>query len=69
MLNLFQHLIKSRSYETLKQVQGDVLVCGRPIFKNNLEKYEWLTKNEPDDDWIAKFRNGKEYQLFYGAEK
>ena len=23
MLNLFQHLIKSMSYETLKQVQGD----------------------------------------------
>ena len=23
MLNLFQHLIKSRGYETLKQVQGD----------------------------------------------
>jgi hypothetical protein len=23
MLNLFQHLIKSKVYETLKQVQGD----------------------------------------------
>ena len=23
MLNLFQHLIKSRAYETLKQIQGD----------------------------------------------
>ena len=23
MLNLFQHLIKSRGYETLNQVQGD----------------------------------------------
>jgi len=23
MLNLFQHLIKSRTYETLKRVQGD----------------------------------------------
>jgi hypothetical protein len=23
MLNLFQHLVKSISYETLKQVQGD----------------------------------------------
>jgi len=23
MLNLFQHLIKSTNYETLKQVQGD----------------------------------------------
>jgi hypothetical protein len=26
MLNLFQHLIKSNSYETLKQVQGDILI-------------------------------------------
>jgi hypothetical protein len=25
MLNLVQHLVKSMSYETLKQVQGDIL--------------------------------------------
>jgi hypothetical protein len=24
MLNLFQHLTKSRTYETLKRVQGDI---------------------------------------------
>jgi len=41
MLNLIQHLIKSRAYETLKQVQGDksglftrpsTLVIGNPPF-------------------------------------
>jgi len=26
MLNLFQHLIKSNSYETLKRVQGDKIM-------------------------------------------
>jgi hypothetical protein len=32
MLNLFQHLIKSRSYETLNQVQGDkIIVFQQPV--------------------------------------
>lgn len=49
--------------------RNDATINGRPIFKNNFEKYEWLTKNEPDDDWIVEFKTGKEHQLFYGDEK
>ena len=30
MLNLFQHLIKSNSYETLKRLQGDRLANATP---------------------------------------
>lgn len=48
--------------------RNDSTINGRPIFKNNLEKYDWFIKNEPDNDWIAEFKTGKEYQLFYGVE-
>ena len=34
-------------------------------FKNNLEKYEYLVANDPNNSWIAEFRNTKEYQLLY----
>lgn len=40
-------------------------INGKPIFKNNLEKYEWLTKNEPDTEWIKEFKNTKEYKIYY----
>lgn len=49
----------------LKQVQHEVLVCGRPIFKNNFEKYEWFAKNEPENDWLQIFKQSKEYELYY----
>jgi hypothetical protein len=42
---------------------------GRPIFKNNFEKYEWLVKNEPENIWIEDFKQSKEYELFYGGER
>lgn len=45
------------------------LINGRPIFKNNLEKYEWLIKNEPDNKWLQEFKNTKEYKIYYGDEK
>lgn len=35
------------------------------IFKNNSEKYEYLIKNNPDDKWIKKFKQTKEYKLLY----
>ncbi len=41
------------------------LINNKPIFKNNLEKYEWLVKNEPENIWIETFKQGKEYQLYY----
>ena len=35
------------------------------IFKNNSEKYEYLIKNNPNDKWIEKFKQTKEYKLLY----
>ncbi len=35
------------------------------IFKNNSEKYEYLIKNNPNDKWIEKFKQSKEYKLLY----
>lgn len=35
------------------------------IFKNNLEKYEYLVKNDPNNVWITEFKNSKEYKLLY----
>ena len=35
------------------------------IFKNNSEKYEYLIKNDPNDKWIEKFKQTKEYKLLY----
>ena len=34
-------------------------------FKNNAEKYEYLIKNEPQNEWIQEFKNTKEYKLLY----
>jgi len=35
------------------------------LFKNNSEKYEYLITNEPNNSWIAEFKNTKEYKLLY----
>ena len=35
------------------------------IFKNNSEKYEYLIVHNPQDKWIEKFKQTKEYQLLY----
>lgn len=44
-------------------------INGRPIFKNNTEKYEWLIKKEPENIWIKDFESSREYKLLYGDEK
>ena len=36
-----------------------------PPFKNNSEKFEYLIKNNPQDKWIEKFKQSKEYKLLY----
>ena len=36
-----------------------------PPFKNNSEKYEYLIANDPNNSWITKFKNTKEYRLLY----
>lgn len=37
----------------------------QPLFKNNSEKYEYLIKNNPQDEWVEKFKQTKEYKLLY----
>ena len=39
--------------------------CVQKIFKNNSEQYEYLIKNNPNDKWIEKFKQTKEYKLLY----
>ena len=34
-------------------------------FKNNSEKYEYLITHNPNDEWIEKFKQTKEYKLLY----
>ena len=34
-------------------------------FKNNSEKYEYLITHNPNDEWIEKFKQTKEYRLLY----
>ena len=34
-------------------------------FKNNSDKYEYLIANNPQDEWIEKFKQTKEYKLLY----
>ncbi len=34
-------------------------------FKNNSEKYEYLVKNDPTNEWISEFKKTKEYKLLY----
>ncbi|MDD3437629.1 MAG: transposase [Candidatus Gastranaerophilales bacterium] len=76
-----EFISESHDCEALKQVQHDGFtggaeallpplkeerkINGKPIFKNNFEKYEWLVQNEPDNTWIQEFKNTKEYKIYY----
>lgn len=42
------------------------LINGKPIFKNNFEKFDWLVENEPQNPWIEEFKNSAEYKLLKG---
>ena len=71
----------SNTGKMLKQVQNDDFtevaeaklpphkkerkINGKPIFKNNLEKYEWLVENEPQNKWIQEFQHSKEYKIYH----
>jgi hypothetical protein len=48
-----------------KQPQKQCLIGDKPVFRNSLEKYEWLIKNAPDNLWIENFRQSKEYKICY----
>ena len=66
MLNLFQHLIKSAGYETLKQVQGDskrlftsssnnsVMVIQHPFYRPHLKPMNELDSEGPSIPSMAK---------------
>ena len=54
--------------ENSNPIQKEFKVCSKgvqKIFKNNSEKYEYLIKNNPNDKWIEKFKQTKEYKLLY----
>jgi hypothetical protein len=56
---------ESENLNTVKQGFKERLINDKPLFKNNLEKYEWLVKNEPQNQWLQEFKNSKEYKLMY----
>lgn len=60
--NNFQKEFKACSNGVQKINNGEKSL---PIFKNNSEKYEYLIKHNPNDTWIAEFKQTKEYKLLY----
>lgn len=56
-----------QSLEIPRIAQKDKVVNGRPIFKNNFEKYEWLVQNDSQNPWVKDFQQSKEYVLVYGG--
>lgn len=52
-----QPIVQTEFKECSTIVQG--------IFKNNAEKYEYLTNHNHDYAWIAEFKKTKEYKLLY----
>lgn len=60
--NNFHKEFKPRSNGVQKINNGEKSL---PIFKNNSEKYEYLIKHNPNDTWIAEFKQTKEYKLLY----
>ena len=53
------------SHLPLQEVFNTRLNGVQMMFKNNSEKYEYLIKNDPNNSWIAEFKNTKEYRLLY----
>ena len=35
------------------------------FLENNSQKYEYLIKHDPENPWIAEFKQTKEYKLLY----
>ena len=62
-------IFEEENLNDVKQEFKQRLMGDKPLFKNNLEKYEWLIENEPENLWLTEFKNSKEYQLVYGVEK
>lgn len=49
-------------------VQKVKLINGKPIFKNNFEKFDWLVENEPQNPWIVEFQKTKEYKMLKNSK-
>ena len=49
----------------LQEVFNTRLNGVQKVFKNNAEKYEYLIIHNPQDEWIEKFKQTKEYKLLY----
>ncbi len=58
-------MVKDEPPRPLRERVGVRGINGRPLFKNNAEKYEYLVKNDPNNTWIADFKKTKEYKLLY----
>lgn len=56
------------SVEKFTPVQCEFKSCSNGVynsFKNNADKYEYLIIHNPQDKWIEKFKQTKEYRLLY----
>ncbi len=64
-----QRQLRKKTINSVKQYLSNEEVKLKPrsnnLFKNNLEKYEYLIVNDPDNSWITEFQNTKEYKLLY----
>ena len=59
-------LLETKMETSTVQVMFNTRLNGvQKMFKNNSEKYEYLIKNDPNNSWIAEFKNTKEYKLLY----
>ena len=56
---------KDENLTTVKMSFKSRLNGVQTLFKNNSEKYEYLIIHNPQDEWIEKFKQTKEYQLLY----
>lgn len=63
-----QMLTEDENLNTIKHSFKQRLINDKPVFRNNLEKYDWLVRNEPENQFIKEFQTTKEYELFYGAQ-
>ena len=63
-IKLLETQIETTEIQTKPNIQSLHLPLQK-MFKNNSEKYEYLIKNDPNNSWIAEFKNTKEYKLLY----
>jgi len=60
-----QMFTEDENLNITKQDLKQRLIGDKPVFRNSLEKYEWLCKNDPQNQWLQEFKNSREYKLIY----